>query len=33
MQSGIPAFLHIANRWELQEFLVIPAYCPIAHIS
>jgi len=33
MQSGIPAFLHIGNRWEMQEFLLIPAYSGIANIS
>jgi len=33
MQSGIPAFLHIGNRWEMQEFLLIPAYSRIANIS
>jgi hypothetical protein len=33
MQSGIPAFLHFGNRWEMQEFRVIPAYSGIANIA
>jgi hypothetical protein len=33
MQSGIPAFLHFGNRWEMQEFLLIPAYSGIVNLS
>jgi hypothetical protein len=33
MQSGIPAFLHFGNRWEMQEFLLVPAYSGTANIS
>ncbi len=33
MQSGIPAFLHFGNRWEMQEFLLILAYSGIVYLS
>jgi len=33
MQSGIPEFVHIWNHYEMQEFLVIPAYAGITIIS
>ncbi len=31
--NGIPESVHIRNHWELQEFLVIPAYSGIAEID
>ncbi len=31
-KAEFPEFLHIGDRWEMQEFLVIPAYSAIAHI-
>ncbi len=31
--NGIPEFVHIRNQWELQEFLVIPAYSGITKMN